>query len=135
MAFDLSNRRMADTNELNIIDPLSGDDTGWVITFAGPGHEKAVKQVNRMISKGLKKSRTKGGAASFSVEEIKEQGVDFIVERIIDWEGLVDGGKEIEFDEDIAKKLLAEPELSWARKQCDQFLADDASFIKRSVKN
>lgn len=135
MAFNLSNRRMADTAELNVTDPVHGDDTGWVITFAGPGHEKAVQQQNRMINKGLKKSRTKGGAASFTVDEVKEQGVDFIVERIIDWNGLLDNGNEVPFDEDVAKQILSDPELSWARKQCDQFLADDASFIKRSAKD
>lgn len=134
MAFDLSNRRAEDTGDLNVVDPVTGENTDWIITFAGPGHEKAIKQMNRMIGKGMKKARTKGGADSFTVDEIKAEGVDFIVERIVGWTGLVDKGKEVKFEEEVAKQLLSEPALQWAKRQCDTYLADDASFINRSAK-
>lgn len=56
--FDLSTTKASDTTDYKVLHPVSGDETDWVITFAGPGHEKAIKQKNAMINRALRRQRT-----------------------------------------------------------------------------
>lgn len=134
MTFDLSNFRQADTADYKVLNPHTGDETGWVITFAGPGHEKAIKQKNRMLNRGLKRQRVKGDN-ELTPEEIEAEGVDYIVDRIIEWRGLAwQGEEEKPFTEAFARERLNDPNFSWLRIALNKWLNDEASFIPRSAK-
>lgn len=133
--YDLSELKQADTADLKIRHPKSGDETGWVITFAGPGHPKAVKQKNAQINRGLKRARMAENAEDMSADEVEQMSVDYIVGRMVGWSGLTwEGEKDKAFDEAFVKKLLGDPSYEWLKNACNKFLVNEANFIGGSPK-
>ena len=44
-SFDLTDFDSADTADMLVSHPVTGEPTAWVITFAGPGHPKTIDQL------------------------------------------------------------------------------------------
>lgn len=132
--FDIKEIQPLDSNKLTVRDPVTGDKTSWIIEFAGPGHEKSIKLKNQQMHRGLKRARQGKQVDDLEPEEIETNSVDYLVGRMLGWEGLASGGKEVPFSEDTARAFLSNPSNEWLRNQCNKFLTDEASFIRRSAK-
>lgn len=134
--FNLKATKAEKTVDFTVPHPKTGEDTSWVITFAGPGHEKAIKQKNAMINRALRRQRT--GNRDVDAEDADSESVDFIVQRIVGWRGYGEGEGEdvieVPFSEEKARSILADPEYTWLRNKLNAWLTDDASFIARSAK-
>ena len=56
-AFDLSDLKSTETDELAIVHPLTGAPTTWVWTLAGPGHPKSIESANIAARDALRLTR------------------------------------------------------------------------------
>lgn len=131
-AFDLDDLQQDDTADMEVINPRTAEPTGWIITFAGPGHEKAVKLKNSTLRRNLKRARK--GNEEATPEDVERDSLDNIVGRIVTWSGATKGGQPLEFSHEVARDLLGNPKYQWLRTACAIFLNDEASFMKGSAK-
>ena len=134
MSFSVSTRKQAKTAVLNVLDPVDRQETGWLVTFSGPGHEQTVKQRRDNIAKVLRDSRAGGRPQDRTVEQFEEDGVTTLVSRILSWEGLIDAtGAAVPYTPEAASTILADPDYSWVANAFSRFLNDDASFMPGSA--
>ncbi|MBX3536435.1 MAG: hypothetical protein KF735_02255 [Chelatococcus sp.] len=131
-----------DTANLEILKPGGVEGTGWVITFAGPGHSKAIAWSNENSRRNLRKEQQmeqarangkKYKAEDREPEEVRRDNIRWVVAHIVDWTPVDIGGGPVAFTEEAATQLLLNPKMSWAILQMIEFLADDRSFTKRSA--
>ena len=57
--FNLGLLDALDTADLEVCHPATGQPTGWVITFAGPGHPQTVAFNERQLRKRMREEREK----------------------------------------------------------------------------
>ena len=140
MSNDLMHLEASDTAALEVLHPVTSDpiigtdNKPWTIDFAGPAHPKAIEQKNSVIRKALKETRKGKNADDKEPDDVTAEGVKFLVDRILGWTPIQFGGKPLEFSPKAATDLLSNPKFEWLYRQCNKFLADEASFIKRSTK-
>lgn len=134
MSFNLASRKQLKTATLNVVDPSTRQETGWAIIFAGPGHPNTIKFKHDTISKILRDNRAGVKAPEKTVDQFESEGVDNIVNRILEWTGLVDDkGDDVPFSADAAGAILADPDYTWVANACSRFINDDASFMPGSA--
>lgn len=143
-AIDLSAFVLNDTAILEILAPGGVTSTGWNITFAGPGHPKAVAFNEAKTRENLRRQRQIEAAQvngrkfkpeDREVDEVRRENVAWIVARIIDWTPVKLGaGDPITFSDDAAFKLLLNPDFAWVLSQMVDFITDERSFTKGSAK-
>lgn len=140
--FDAGSLLAADTADMTVMS--GGKPTDWVWTFAGPGHEKAIEQSNRLARERLKldaeqeRSRVNGKkwrADPESPEEARRRHVDFIVERLVGWSDVSMAGKPFPFSVENARAFLGNPAAIAVATQALEFLGDDRSFTRRSAES
>ena len=141
---DLSAFIPTDTAVLAILAPGGVTSTGWNVTFAGPGHPKAVAFTEEASRKNLRRQRQietaqingrKYKPEEREVDEARRENVAWVVARIVDWTPVKLGpGDPIAFSDGAAFELLLRPEMGWALGQMVEFLADERSFTKGSAK-
>ena len=141
-AFDLAALKAADTATMTVLHPMTGEPTTWQITFAGPAHPKAIALSNRLARKRLGDERLreqaaangrKWKAAERTPEEIREENVRIVAERILGWTPVRLNGSDVAFSEDAAVALLLDPSYGRVYDQVLEFLAADDSFLSRPV--
>lgn len=143
MTFDISKLASADEGELNILDG-DGNKTGWIWTFAGPGHPATVKidgeQSARYIAREQAKERAqvngkkwKGGDET--PEELRDRTIDYIVARLLRWTDMEMEGAAFPCTPENARKILADRRYGLVFDQANSFLMEEKAFTKRSAKN
>ena len=121
-----------------------GQPTDWRWTFAGPGHPNAAAQSNRVARESLAKARAKEQAQTNgkkwkapdqSPDELLEDNVSFVLERLLGWSDIKMNGEPYPFSHENARKLLMDRRKGALLQQAIEFILDENSFTKRSAKN
>jgi hypothetical protein len=140
--FDLAELDAIDTADLDVRHPATGEPTGWVITFAGPGHPQAVALNERTMRKRLREEREKEQARTNgrkwkgeerSTEEIRAENLGFLVDRIVSWSPVRINGEDIPFTREAAMQLLGDPRKGWLFTQALEFVVADDTFTRPSA--
>lgn len=139
-AFDLSELDASDEAVMEVY--ANGNATGWLWTFAGPGHPKAIDQSNRLAKERLRKEREieqaqvngrKYKASEETVDEALERNVRMVTDRLLSWSAIQMGGKDFPFTIDNANALLMDRRKGQLLIQALEFLGDERSFTTRSA--
>lgn len=139
-AFDLSDLDASDEATMEVY--ANGKPTGWLWTFAGPGHPKSIEQSNRMAKERLRKEREieqaqingrKYKATEETVDEALERNVSIVTDRLLGWSTIQMGGKDYPFTPESAKALLMDRRKGQLLIQALEFLGDERSFTPRSA--
>jgi hypothetical protein len=140
-AFDIDDLDALDTAEMIVLS--NGRPTDWVWTFAGPGHEKSVAASNAVARERLRmdaaqeQARVNGKkwkAEEETPAEALNRNAGYVVDRLIGWTPVKLGGQDYPFTPDNARKILTDPKKGALMLQALEFLAESASFTKRSAK-
>lgn len=141
-AVDLTAIMPADTADLHIVAPGTNRRTGWVITFAGPGHERAIALSNNAQRKRLaleqriEQARVNGRkwkGDDKQPEENRREFIEDLVGRIVTWTPVDIGDGPIAFSDKAAVELLLRPKMGFAVAQISDFLLDERSFTTGSA--
>jgi len=140
--FDLSAVDARDEGDLVIKHPKTLEPTGWIWTFYGPGHPATIELSNRVAGAALKKAAARRQAQANgkkwkedeeSLEEIRAENVDNILQRTKGFTPIKLDGHMIEFSADAARKLLLDRKKGWLLEQIAEYLRDEANFIQPSA--
>jgi hypothetical protein len=140
--FDIDDFATADTAEMVVAHPITGEPTSWRITFAGPGHPKTVKQTDRLARQTMRESRDqemarvngrKWKGEERTPDENRRRNAEFFAERMLGWTPVRINGADLPFSEETAVKLLMDPKYLKFYQQVLNFLADERSFTKASA--
>jgi hypothetical protein len=141
--FDLGAADAQDEATLAIKHPTTDKPTTWVWTFYGPGHPQTVALADRVSKQALRElydrqqSRLNGKKVKVdekSLEELRAEQVDSIVQRTKSFTPVKLGDETITFTPEAARTLLLDRKKGWLYKQVTDWLAEDASFIQPSGK-
>ncbi len=144
-AVDLSEALPENTSVLHVVVPGTSKRTGWQITFAGPGHQKAIDAANAQARRGLEKAArieaSQVNGRKFKPEEktpdeLRRGNVEWVVGRIIDWTPVKISQVSpdpIMFSVEGAIDLLMLPVMGPFFLQMAEFLGAEGSFIKPSA--
>jgi hypothetical protein len=141
MDFDINELDSATEGEMTVM--ANGRPTDWVWRFAGPAHEKAVAQNNRVSREQLAKRRMQEQAQvngkkykspEQTPDELLQDNVNFVVERLLGWSDVKMNGEPYAFSEANARILLTDRKKGALLQQAIEFILDDASFTQRSAK-
>lgn len=139
--FDLSDLDAADEAQMEVM--AGGKPTGWMWTFAGPGHPKAAEQSARVSREQLARNRLKEQAQvngkkwkaqEQTPDELLEDNADFVLERLLGWSDITLNGEPYPFSHDNARKILMDRKKPALLQQAVEFILDDISFTQRSAK-
>lgn len=144
---DLSGIDIEDTLEYAVLAPGSGKKTGWVITLAGPYHEKAVAWANANNQKRIARqakieaqqlNSRKIKPEDRTAEDQRDENVSWLGSRIVGWTPVkvpfLNDGEPIEFSDANVKLVFGHVRMGWAFQQLTDVLNDEASFTTRSGK-
>ncbi len=142
-SFDINKLRAVEEADMEIVD-ADGAGTGWVWTFAGPGHPITVeadrRQAQRYLDREAEKERSqvnfrkwKGEAPK--VDDRRADGIAYIVARLLRWNEQQLNGEAYPCTPENAKALLSDPNMGLLYEQANAFLMADKSFSRRSAKN
>jgi len=141
--FDISELDSAEEAVMEVMS--NGLPTEWKWTFAGPGHPNAAAQSNRIARESLAKARAKEqaqtngkkwkGGPEQSPDELREDNVSFVLERLLGWSEITMNGEPYPFSQENARKLLMDRRKGALLQQSLEFIFDDNSFTQRSAKN
>lgn len=141
-SFDLAELDSADEAEMVV--HANGRATDWRWIFAGPGHPRAVDQSNRVAREELQKRRLKEQAQANarkwkapdqSPEEMIEDNVRFVLERLLRWSPVTMGGQDYPYSQENARALLLDRKKGALLQQAIEFLLEDNSFTVPSAKS
>jgi hypothetical protein len=142
MPFDLSDIDAVDESKMTVV--ANGRPTGWIWTFAGPGHVRAIEQANRVARERLAKERSQEQAQvngkkwrppEETPDEALARNVGFVVERLLGWSDVTMAGEPFPFTLENARKILSDRRKSTLLLQALEFLGDEHAFTKRSANN
>lgn len=89
---------------------------------------KALKAVVHRLANKRAETATSGGKQRLvPAEALEADRLEYLVEATVAWENLTEGGAEIPFSRDAARRLYAD--LPWIREQADRFCGDRGNFI------
>lgn len=139
-AFDLSEM---DTSDEAIMEVLNkGRPTGWLWTFAGPGHPRAIAQAKRLGQENLNEARRRSQTIANgkkwtepveSVDELRARNANFVAERVLGWSEVMLNGKPFPYSHQAAVELLMDPRKAELMVQALEFLGDEKSFTRSSA--
>ena len=139
--FSLADLDAGDEAVLNVM--VGGVPSGWLWTFAGPGHQRTIEQNNRLSKERLRldaeieRKRNNGKQWKPEIESpdaVRARNVAFVVERLIRWSPVKIEGALVEFSPAVATEFLSDHRKGTFLAQAIEFLADDKSFMQRSAK-
>lgn len=137
--FDLADFALSQSAMMQVVAPAG--KINWTWEFSGPGHPKTIEQRDKANRKLLHKERLQQQAIVNGKKWVepekdpaieRENNVQFVAGRLIDWSPISFAGKPYPFSEENARKLLLDPNYEWLLSQAVNFLVDDNSFTKRS---
>lgn len=123
MSFDLEKNNLSIAAEagyeFELIFPATEEKTGAFIKVRGE-ESKVVKAFGRKKfaeyeAKRIQATRKGKENAPQDLDDLEDSAIDAAVSRIISWRGISDGGVEVVFTPEVAKKILKEH--SWIRQQ------------------
>lgn len=141
-SFDLSALDAVDEAEMTVV--ANGRLTDWRWKFAGPAHPQAVAQSNRIARDELNRRRMqeqaqvngkKWKSADKTPDELLEENVTFVLERLLGWSDVTMNGEPYPFSQENARKLLMDRKKGVLLQQAIEFILDENSFTARSAKN
>ncbi len=141
--FDLSELETGDESTL-AIKGRDGKPTTWVWTFYGPGHPNTVALSNKISKKWLQEARDKEQAQTNnkkwkpeerSLDDIRNENVNSILERTKGFTPVKLNGETIEFSPDAARRLLLDPRKGALFNQISEFLKEEENFMQPSAKS
>lgn len=128
--FDIDNFEDVGTGTYAVKHPATGRATPLVLTLAGPEHPKRKKAQFQRVRK-LRNQAAKTGKIDFDDPQDEDENTTMeIAGYILGWEGLVAGGKNVEFSPEEAIKLMRDPKRRWLRDQVKAALDERELFIK-----
>lgn len=139
--FDLSQLDTSDEAQMVVLS--NGRPTGWVWTFAGPGHPKAIALSTKVSRERLhreadqEQARVNGRkwkAEAETPDDLAKRNADYVADRLLGWSPVKLNGEPYPFSAENARKLLLDPKKGSLAMQALEFLADQRSFTQRSVK-
>lgn len=139
---DLSADIPGETAELQMLRPGTSTPNGWIITLAGPSHQKALAFKNSAQSERLHKVATieaqqaNGRKVKPEIKTPDEEDlrtVKWLVSRIVTWTPVKIGAETIEFSDDAATKLLMRPAMAPYVTQIVDYLVAERSFMPASA--
>lgn len=110
---DLNDIAAADTADLELRHPATGDPLGWRITFAGPAHqmtkdlrarERRKRQREEMEKERARINGRKWHGAEKSPEDIDAETLCWVVDRIVAWTPVRINGEDYPFTRDNAMR-------------------------------
>lgn len=140
--FDIAALAAADEAEMEIVD-ANGRKTGWVWTFAGPGHPATIAADNDQNARWLDREKAKEKAqvngrkwkgSDETPDELRERSINYIVARLLRWSEMTMEGAAFPCTPENARKLLSDRRYGLVYDQANGFLIDEKSFTKRSAK-
>jgi hypothetical protein len=141
MDFDINELDSAMEGEMTVM--VNGRPTDWTWKFAGPAHPKTIAQNNRVSREQLAKRRLqeqaqvnskKWKAPEQTPDELLEDNVNFVCERLLGWSSVKLGGQDYPFSEENARALLRDRKKGALLQQAIEFILEDNSFTQRSDK-
>src|SRR5687768_6914877 len=87
---------------IDILHPRTGEELGIVVHVAGPDSARQQKAQAALLNEQLNSNPNKKPSAA----EIKARALNLIIASIIEWDGVVEDGKTIEFSKENAVYLL-----------------------------
>jgi len=123
MSFDLGKNNLsaaADAGyEFELIYPATEEKTGAFVKVRGEA-SKIVKAFGRKKyaeneAKRIQDARKGKDTSAIDLDELEDLAIESAIVRIISWRGITDGGEEVVFTPDSARKILKEHD--WIRKQ------------------
>jgi len=139
--FDIASADYRDEAEMTVV--IGGKLTNWTWRFAGPGHSRTVEYNERQgrdrlhreaMQEQARVNGKKWKAPEESVSEVRERNIEWILSRLLGWSPVKFSGQDYPFTVENAKALLLDPKKPFLT-QAVEFLADEASFTPRSVRN
>jgi hypothetical protein len=141
--FDIDALDAADTADMEVLGP-DGRLTGWIWTFAGPGHPQTITQSNRIARERLHEDSQKEAARvngrkwkppEETVDQVRAKNIEFVVERLVGWQGATRGGKEFPYSPENAREILQDRRKAALLTQALEFLGEASSFTQSSATN
>lgn len=141
--FDISNLAAADEGELHILDG-NGSKTGWIWTFAGPGHPATIaidrEQNARIVSREQDKERSqvngkKWKGTNETPDELRDRTIGYILARLLRWTEIELEGGPFACTPENARKILSDRRYGLVFEQANEFLREERDFTKRSAKS
>lgn len=124
---DLSTIKSLDRAEIEITHPVSGEGTGAFFTLASPDHP-ARKQA---IAEASRRLRAAGDGQDEDL--LNELANEASAASVLGWRGVKLDGAVLEYSQQAARDLLANPEMKWLVSQLSVQLGRQANFIKTSA--
>jgi len=125
--FDLNSRRVKETIDLPITDPLDGADTGIRITLAGR-YSKQARAAQFAIADA---DRANADGDLSKAEELDERLLSLIAACTVGWSGFSVNGVEPKCDE--AGALALYREYPWIREQVQGAYLTTARFFEQAT--
>ena len=140
--FDIAALAATDEGDLDILDG-KGNPTGWIWTFAGPGHPTTIaldRESNaRFLQREQAKERVRTNGKTWkgdseTVDEVRDRNVAYIVGRLLRWSDTQMEGKPFPCTPENARRILSDPRFGLVFTQANEFLRDEKDFTKGSAK-
>jgi hypothetical protein len=140
--FSLDDFKLADESDLNLRNS-AGQPSGWIWTFAGPGHPKTVAADEQQTKRALaiaeeqEKARVNGRkwkGSGDTVDDVRDRNIAYIIARLLRWsDGMTVDGQPFQCTPENARAILLNPGLG-VYEQVNSYLTDEKSFTPRSPK-
>ena len=143
-AFDLSDLKSTETDELAIVHPLTGAPTTWVWTLAGPGHPKSIESANIAARDALRLTRLREQAVvnrrkwiepDRTPDEMRRENAESFAIRVLDWTPVRLSGNDYPYSRENVVKLLLDPSFGKIYLQLLEYFNSDESFTRHSARN
>lgn len=123
---DLSEIRKRTLGEawLNIIHPITGQETDMRICVMSPDSQKYREIDQRIKNSGLQATRRTG---TLSMQEIDSRTMELLVSATVGWENVIFDGQPLEFTPVNVEKVYTD--FPFIKDQVDRFIADRQNFF------
>lgn len=125
---DLSKLEMQESAWLILLHPTTGLPTDIRIHLVGTDSARYRDYERKISNRRLKQSLRRGGPRHIVTrEELDEEAIDMFVTCTLEWENMVEKGKEQECTPENVKRIYTEN--LWIREQVDAFIGDRSNFL------
>ena len=128
--FDIQSITDAQTAEIELKHPVTGELLGATITVAGPENPlRKALDFARMRKLRQEIQRTGKHEISDPQDDVLD-AIDKLAACTLGWSGITDGGKPVEYSKEAAAKLYNADGLGWLRDQVFAAMDERERFIK-----
>ncbi len=132
MMLDLDTVTEVGTADITLKHPVTGAPTAAIITVAGPEHPRR-KQLAFERQRVQRAKFAKSGKLQFDDPEDDEAAaIDHLAACTFGWKNIGRGGRVLEFSQEAARSLYADPAFAWLRTQVQAAMDARENFIRDS---